>query len=294
LPLAPLEQEVQRFLSVDTPEVICIKGKWGVGKTFAWNSYLRAAADAKRINLSRYSYVSLFGINSLEELRYSIFENTIRSTEIGVQPSLETLNRNAGAAAESFGRKSLWFLQQLPFVKGHIGGLGPVWYLSVNRYIVCLDDIERKGRHLPIRDVFGLISQLKEQKRCKIVLILNDDELKDEAEDFESYFDKTIDASLIFDPTAEEATKIALKDAPPGHELIARDCLALGISNIRIIKRIERLVGAVRPLLTKYDDQIFAQAARTLTLLAWAIIAAKKHRRWNISKLDRISCCHAP
>jgi hypothetical protein len=268
--LAPLEEEIRRFLSVDTPEVICIRGKWGVGKTFAWNAYLRAARDAGRIGLSRYSYVSLFGMNTLEELRYSIFENAVRASEIGVNPSIKTLNENAGAAVESLGRKSLWFLQQLPFVKSHIGGLGPVWYLSVNGYIVCIDDIERKGGNFPIRDVFGLISQLKEQKRCKVVLILNDDALKDETEDLAAYFDKTIDASLVFEPSAEEATKIALSPQVTGNELIAKNCISLGISNIRIIKRIERLVAAIHPLLTNYDEQIFAQAAHSLTLFAWS------------------------
>jgi hypothetical protein len=270
LPLAALQEEIRRFLLADTPEVICIKGKWGVGKTFAWNKYLRAARDANEIKLSRYSYVSLFGLNSLDELRYSIFENTIRTSEIGLEPSLETLNANAAAAAESLGRKSLWFLQQLPFVKSHIGGLGPVWYLSITRHIVCLDDIERKGRSLPIRDVFGLVSQLKEQKQCKVILILNDDALKEEIADFDAYFDKTIDASLNFNPTAEEATEIALPRELPGREPIIAHCISLGISNIRIIKRIERFVSAIEPILSVYDSQVFHQAMHSLTLLCWA------------------------
>ena len=67
--LALLEHEIKRFLSVDAPEVICVRGKWGVGKTFAWNRYLAAARDAQAIKLDRYSYVSLFGIGSLDELR---------------------------------------------------------------------------------------------------------------------------------------------------------------------------------------------------------------------------------
>jgi hypothetical protein len=32
-----VEKEIRRFLSSDEPEVICVSGQWGVGKTFAWN-----------------------------------------------------------------------------------------------------------------------------------------------------------------------------------------------------------------------------------------------------------------
>lgn len=35
-----IKQQINRFLSSQTPEVISIKGAWGVGKTYAWNTYL--------------------------------------------------------------------------------------------------------------------------------------------------------------------------------------------------------------------------------------------------------------
>src|ERR1700739_1746213 len=85
-----IQNEIRRFLSTAEPEVICISGHWGVGKTFAWNRFLRDASQ-KGIALKRYSYVSLFGVNSLEEFKYSIFENSVKSSEIGTEPSLDTL-----------------------------------------------------------------------------------------------------------------------------------------------------------------------------------------------------------
>jgi hypothetical protein len=39
--LVVVEQEIRRFLSDPAPEVLCIKGKWGVGKTFGWRAFLR-------------------------------------------------------------------------------------------------------------------------------------------------------------------------------------------------------------------------------------------------------------
>ncbi len=66
--------ELKRFLSTEDPEVLCITGRWGVGKTYAWRHYLKEAQKAKSVALSKYSYVSLFGRNSLDDVRTSIVE----------------------------------------------------------------------------------------------------------------------------------------------------------------------------------------------------------------------------
>ncbi len=118
-----IENEIRRFLSAEGSEVTCLSGRWGAGKTFAWNKCLSDAKAQKKIGLKRYSYVSLFGVNSLDEFKYSIFENTLQSSEIGTKPSLETLQTNTVAAAERLGRKFTWFMQQLPYVKSHVGVL---------------------------------------------------------------------------------------------------------------------------------------------------------------------------
>jgi len=40
-------QEIRRFIMTSDPEVICVMGKWGIGKTFAWNQYLKSAMQEK-------------------------------------------------------------------------------------------------------------------------------------------------------------------------------------------------------------------------------------------------------
>jgi uncharacterized protein YaaR (DUF327 family) len=266
-----LENEIQRFLSSRRPEVISITGHWGVGKTFAWKHYLsRAHADGE-IALNRYSYVSLFGINSLEEFKYAVFENSVRESAIGVEPSLETLQSNTAAAAERLGRKALWFLQQIPLVKNNVGGLGPVWFLSVKDTIVCVDDIERRGNSLSARDVMGLVSTLKEQKGCKIALIWNDDDDDKEQEDFRRYHEKVVDVSLRFEPSSAESVRIALAQGTKAVRMLGEDCIALGIKNIRLIKRIERSVRDIEQGLSEFDEQVLKQAVHTLTLLGWSI-----------------------
>ncbi|MFT5036695.1 MAG: Cdc6-like AAA superfamily ATPase [Candidatus Azotimanducaceae bacterium] len=56
-----IHEEIERFIKSPEPEVLCIKGRWGVGKTFAWNKFINEAASESA--LRHYSYVSLFGLN---------------------------------------------------------------------------------------------------------------------------------------------------------------------------------------------------------------------------------------
>ena len=48
----------------------------------------------------------------------------------------------------------------------------------------------RAGEGLSKKDVLGLVTQLKEQKRCKVVLLLNRDALRGAADDFDEQIEK--------------------------------------------------------------------------------------------------------
>ncbi len=263
-----IESEAIKFLSSSEPEVICLTGRWGVGKTFAWRKYVQQAKG--KIALSRYLYVSLFGTNSLDALKYSIFENTVRSSDTGAEPTLETLKSNALAVAERLGRKSVSFLQQIPRVTTYIGSLAPAWFLSVRNTVICIDDIERRGSNLTVREVLGLASMLKEQRGCKIALILNSDALDADKEEFQKYYEKVVDVSLDFAPTPAECAAIAFEASSEAANWLRENCVKLGISNIRLMKRIERLTRIVEGLLDGYNEAILKQSVHSLTLLGWS------------------------
>jgi hypothetical protein len=122
-----------------------------------------------------------------------------------------------------------------------------------------------------MKDVLGLISDLRDQKHCKVVLILNDDALegKDRA-DFELYNEKVIDRSLVFEPEAVDSVRIAVLGDHPAQVALREALIALGIANIRIIKKIEQLVAHVTPMLQTSDLLVLRSAIRSLTLLGWS------------------------
>jgi len=270
-----IRHEIFRFLASSTAEVLCVSGKWGVGKTHSWKNYLKEARTTPDgIALKKYAYVSLFGINSLEELKYSIFENTVVRDKVGDTANFETLKSSLDSA-EDFGRKSAWLLNLIPGVRTYFSAASPALFLTVQKQIICLDDIERRGQKLDIADVLGLISFLKEERGCKIVLLLNDGAFDADAKTkFERHLEKVVDVYLEFNPSAAESASIAIPGNTSLDQRIAEKCIALDINNIRIIKKAERVVRQVEPLLRNYDDGVLEAAIAGLTLFVWSLSRA--------------------
>ncbi|WP_315784282.1 P-loop NTPase fold protein [Bradyrhizobium sp. SZCCHNPS1003] len=259
-------REIVRFLESSKPEVLALRGAWGVGKTYLWNKLLKETKAT--IRLRKYAYVSLFGLQNLNELKYSIYENTIDTKDVGIEPSLKTLQTNTDFVVKSFGTQLISVISRF---KGASATLEAISFLAVRDRIVCIDDLERRGSNLRIIDVLGLVSYLTERRGCKIVIILNDQALTDpDTKDLARYQEKVIDLSLLFAPTEEESVKIALAIDAPTTLLLSERCISLGVSNIRVIKKIERLFADLLPLLSGYHEKVAEQAASTLTLFGWA------------------------
>ena len=163
-----INKVIEDFLYTNIPEVIAIKGKWGTGKTYTWNEILKKTQNKKQLALEKYAYISLFGINSLEALKIAIFEQTINSEIIAEGVSLKTLKSNTDVVAKSLGRKSLSFLQGIPWIKNFGPFLYSASFLSVTKTLICFDDFERKSGALSAKDILGLVSILKESKGCKV------------------------------------------------------------------------------------------------------------------------------
>lgn len=272
-----VKRAIETFLASETPEVMCLTGKWGVGKTYSWKFFLKKAKEDNKIGLSKYAYVSLFGLTSLDQLKLSIFENSIASKDVGIEPSLSTLRTNTLAAVKVLGRQSVSILERLPWAKNFADAFNSVSFLSVTGTIVCLDDLERRGQALQMKEVLGLVSYLKEQRGCKVVLIFNEDVFKEEeATEFKRYVEKVADYNIEFAPSAEDSLRIALPDPTDIGRWISKGCVSLKISNIRLIKRMARLASQTAPILKDFDPRILEAIIKTLVLLVWCTYATEE------------------
>lgn len=254
--LALVRNELNRFLKEPEAEVLALRGKWGVGKTYSWNRILEDANRCNEISRERYAYLSLFGISSLDELRFSLFEQSIDRQLIGKQPTLATFRDNAAQLSLSLGRRAWKLASSTPFMKSVSPALEAVSFFSIRDTLICLDDLERRSKSLSARDVLGLVSLLKEQRNCKVVLLLNDGE--DGLEEFEKYREKVVDVELLFAPTAKECSEVAFVGADPLYQSIGELSQKLEITNIRTLKKIERLVRLVEPKLGGLEPEAVA------------------------------------
>jgi hypothetical protein len=84
--------------------------------------------------------------------------------------------------------------------------------------------------------VLGLISELKEQKKCTVVMILNKDELKED--DLSKYKDKIVDYDFNYDPTVIESFSLIKDNLKAFQEYPLGYFQQHGINNIRIMKRV--------------------------------------------------------
>jgi hypothetical protein len=264
-----VRDEIAKFLTSGTPEVLCIRGNWGTGKTFSWNNTLEASMS--HIALNNYAYVSLFGLNTIDDIKQAIFHSTIPKDRIGKPFNFEDV-KSTWESGKGY-LKQAGSLLTRAFGEGYqVVGMA-VASMLIRNQIICIDDLERKGDGLRSADVLGYISQLKEERNCKIVLLLNDEQLEDRDE-FQGYLEKVVDLNLRYAPTSAESVDIALKDVRSGTEtmntLIHERATKLGIDNIRVIRKIHRLVSFIEPMLRDFDPHVLNSVASSLVLFGWA------------------------
>ncbi|HEY9190217.1 MAG TPA: P-loop NTPase fold protein [Sulfurovum sp.] len=182
-------------------KTIMLSGAWGAGKTHFWQNEIETILSDKLAKDSKACvYVSLYGKESISEIKYDIFKEAYNSLV-----AEDTISKSASfisSLAPSFGEKSL------------VDGFEKLNQKSKDKKsveilkdgsVICLDDFERKSKKIDLNDLFGLISHLALSLDCKVVIILNSDVFKeDEANVFKNVKEKTVNKFFYFEPTIEE------------------------------------------------------------------------------------------
>ena len=272
--LAMVETALLEFLETPEPRVVALSGKWGLGKTYFWRQLLKQRHSGAHDN-RQYAYLSLFGMPDLQALKDALFVNakTLKSLRE------ETLSPPLGIA-EQIGvfsgklktvlRSGTQMLERLPKVKDFGPLIQSAAFLTVSEYVVCVDDLERHSSGLSIKDALGLISMLREERRCRILVILNTDALDDtDREAFEAIREKVFDYELTFDPTPAETARIVFSEDSEASRLAADHAVALGIGNIRVLLRIKRLIQLILPEIAQSDNALLQQLVHSAVLLCW-------------------------
>ncbi|ORI09752.1 P-loop NTPase fold protein [Campylobacter concisus] len=202
-----------------------INGKWGVGKTYFWHKFVED--NSKELNKS-FVYISLFGKDSVNQIVKEIIFQAYRASKV-----ISEVSEKA---------KYLKFDKILDSVVPTLGSaiIGCISFFEKKDFeniIICFDDFERLSNKLSIKDVFGLISELKEQKNCHIVMIFNADEIKFDGET-KKYKDKIIDYEFEYSPSVEDTYKIVKDRLKCFKEYPLEYFKDKNINNIRVMRRV--------------------------------------------------------
>lgn len=283
-----IEPVVRNFVAQGSSEVLVLKGNWGVGKTHFWHRLIekqttevgnvetegfwgRMMNDENQevaIGKEKYSYISLFGVNSLDDLKRSIFTSVIDTSTIhddelnsGLK-SLQKRVRDLVGGASGIPKVAEW---------GGEAVAEKFLFNGVENALICIDDLERRGGNMQIRDLLGLASLLKEERGCQVVLILNEDALKEDArEEFETYGEKLVDIEVEFERSPDDAFACVFDDDDEFASVLSDSVSQLEIRNVRIVQRLKRLTRKLKPYLEECEPQTERSALETLTLLVWS------------------------
>ena len=268
---ATIKAVIHRFLKSEVPEVLVLKGRWGVGKTYAWMKWLTELKND--IKLTSYCYVSLFGISSIQDLRLAIFAKTGPVRLLGEKRDLAAINKEWLTFGWSGAKNLMSLVKKIKDVVPHGNqvsiGLEFLTPHLIGSTLICLDDFERLGNQVPVDDLLGFISSLKEEKQCKIVLIFNEEQLDDKEATYRKYREKLVDIELLFAPSAEEAADLAFSAGPRWYAEVRRRTIALDIRNIRLLRKIARITALVDEAIRNLHQTVMDQAVASIVLLAW-------------------------
>ena len=288
--LATIKTVVTRFLKNDEAQVIAIKGAWGVGKTYAWQQLIKENKDT--IKLQAYSYVSLFGITSITQLRTAIFAKSTPTKMIGQRIDFDFLNNNWDSIFKKKFKDIVHFGSRIfggsLQGKSVTVGLETIAPFLINNTIICLDDFERLPQNgINVEELLGFICELREEKNCKVVLIFNEAQLNN-TEIYSKYREKVIDIEVLYDPTPLEAMELSVPSNLPLIEFVKAHCKTLEIKNIRVLKKIVSLINDLYPKIETLHPKLQYQTVHTGVLLSWSYFENGENiptiaflREWN-------------
>jgi len=233
-----IEESLKRLILDDDKEFVAmLSGEWGIGKTYFWREEFSTKKELTN-SKKNITYISLYGYSSIQSIKNDIilklskaettkavFREVFQSfrTSLGSKDGDESTNLNLSGSLVS-------------------SALSLIPEKSLKDSIVCFDDFERLSDKVSFKDVLGLISQFKEQKKCKVIMILNEGKLsKDNQNILSKNKEKIVDYSFNYLPSQEELFEAIKEDIVKikfcKHQTIYDFFRKITLNNIRIMKQ---------------------------------------------------------
>lgn len=200
-----IEAVVRRYLSKETQYALQLVGPWGSGKTHFYKQTLQnIIKEATTLHNAKRNYhpvyVSLFGIQSVEQLQLKIFYDLLYSRSakatrtspriLRISSKLSKLILSGLLAYQGFKPGKEYPAEVTDLAKDLI---------DAKDLFICFDDLERKSSQLKVEDFTGYVNMLAEDQ-VKQLIICHEGGL-DEEETYKKVKEKVVGITVLFAPS---------------------------------------------------------------------------------------------
>ncbi|MBY0541085.1 MAG: KAP family NTPase [Campylobacterales bacterium] len=202
---------------ISNGKVIMLSGKWGSGKTFFWQNKIQTGLNDENKKIPNH-YISLYGKTSIQEIKNEVFLKIFESMDIfkiddksfGLAKNTANLVADLTKTVSVFGfnldlskivDKSFEKLEKVREEKTE----KKTEEILNSGAVICFDDFERKSKDIDLNDLFGFITHLAIEFKCKVVIILNDDVFEgEEKKIFSNVKEKSVSKFLKYEPSIKD------------------------------------------------------------------------------------------
>lgn len=197
-----LTEIIEQYLKIETNYAVIINGGYGIGKTYFFKNSL--SYSIKNISIPRDKqkkylpiHISLFGINSVEEVQSQIF--------FALFPILKNKKLKLAAGIGKSIIRGIAQVSKLGDIDKYIADIdvNAKDWINYDEIVLCFDDLDRKSDSLKIKDIFGFINTLVENYGAKIIIIANEKTLLNDKNYTTELREKVIGVSIQFKSNIE-------------------------------------------------------------------------------------------
>lgn len=182
---------------------LLIDGKWGTGKTYFLKTTL--ILKIKEHGPKRPLYVSLNGINSIEEIKNQITVSFITEMASGGGDKKVLRKGVTQSGIQKLGgflRVGKSLLKKYIDIDGI--KINIVDYLDFSKFVLIFDDLERCA--CPVNEVMGYLNNFVEHQGAKVLLIANEAEIcsgndKEERDKYDKIKEKLVGHTIRYNPS---------------------------------------------------------------------------------------------
>lgn len=186
-----LSESISNHLNMKTSGALLLTGDWGSGKTYHIKKYIFPLIE----ETTEFTpiIISLYGETDKQNIANKVLFAFFDKKGKNVNLSTGTIAKNIKNLSEG-----------IPILKKYVDidklivgtGENAFRFLPHDKLLICFDDIERMSDKIKIDDFLGIVNDLVENKGCKVLLIANENEIKDEI----SFKEKTVEKTIYFLP----------------------------------------------------------------------------------------------